>query len=172
MLKYYSTKDTLKILGVCRKTLYNWSKSGKIEYIETPGGWRKYDLSFLNKTHDEEKQKVNICYCRVSSNGQKDSLEKQVATLKEKYPSYLFITDIGSGINFKRKGLCKLIDMALNNEINKIVIAYKDRLCRIGFEMFEYLFKKLNVNLIIENTTENISDITNDILEIMTVYSS
>jgi len=58
MINYYSTKDTLKILGVCRKTLYNWSKSGKIKFITTPGGWRKYDLSYLDKKYMEENKKL------------------------------------------------------------------------------------------------------------------
>ncbi len=62
--------------------------------------------------------------------------------MKDLYPDYKIIEDIGSGINFNRKGIKKIIDLAINNRINKVVVAYKDRLTRFGFELIEDIIKK------------------------------
>jgi excisionase family DNA binding protein len=122
-------------------------------------------------------EKNNICYCRVSSDNQKDDLERQVKYMKEKYPDYLIIKDIGSGINFNRKGLTKIIDMAINNKINKLVIAYRDRLTRFGFEMIERILKVYsNCDIIIENklTLKNKpeDEIVQDVMQILQVFNS
>ena len=172
--QYFSSKETEKRLGVCRKTLQTWSKQGKIKYIRTDGGWRKYDLlGYLKENNLNER--IKICYCRVSSYGQKEDLDRQAAYLSEKFPNHTIIKDIGSGINFKRKGLLKIIELAISNELAELVISYKDRLCRIGYELIEFILAKYsNTKIIIENsefkTPEH--DITKDLLEILTVYSS
>ena len=102
-------------------------------------------------------------------------MQIQVNFLKEKYPTYEIIPDIGSGINFKRSGLKRLIKLAISNEINEVIVTYKDRLCRIGYDLIEYIFKEYsNAKIIIENKIEkNINEeITEDLIEIITVYSS
>jgi putative resolvase len=118
---------------------------------------------------------MNVCYCRVSSYDQKLDLERQVVVLSNKYPTYTIIKDIGSGINFKRKGFIQLIDLAIQGKLGILVINYKDRLCRIGYDLVEYILKKYsNTKIIIENTIEksNTEEITSDLIEIITVYSS
>ena len=80
-------------------------------------------------------KKRKICYCRVSSVGQRDDLQRQIEYMKELYPSYEIMYDIGSGLNFKRKNLKKIINLAIANQIDEIVIAYKDRLCRFGYDL-------------------------------------
>lgn len=172
--KYYSSKLVCEKLGICRKTLQNYAKDGKIDFILTEGGWRKYDLENYLSKHDLI-QKVKICYCRVSSYDQKEDLIRQVEYLRNKYPEHDIISDIGSGINFKRKGLLKLIDLAIKNQLGELVISYKDRLCRIGYDLLENIFKTYsNTNIIIENaeTKTTTQEITEDLLEIITVYSS
>jgi len=174
MSEYISVKESCKILGVCARTLHNYAMEGKIDYIRTHGNWKKYNIrKYLKDNGCSEKKK--ICYCRVSSADRKDDLERQIKSLTEKYPKYEIISDIGSGINFKRKGLQKLIEMAIDGKLSKLVINYKDRLCRIGFELLEFIFTKYSqTKIIIENESEkNINDeITNDLIEIVTVYSS
>lgn len=171
---YYSSKETCKKLGICRKTLQNWANEGKIKYIRTEGDWRKYDLdSYLNENN--LLPKVKVCYCRVSSYDQKEDLVRQVSYLTQKYPSHEIIKDIGSGINFKRKGLLKLIDLAIENKLEELVITYKDRLCRIGYDLLEHILKTYShTNIIIENIESKSSsqEITEDLIEIITVYSS
>lgn len=174
MTKYYSSKETCEILGICRKTLQNWANKNKIKFIRTEGGWRKYDLdNYLNKNSLNEK--IKVCYCRVSSYDQKEDLARQVSYLTSKYPQYEIIKDIGSGINFKRKGLLKLIDLAIENKLEEVVITYKDRLCRIGYNLLEHIIKSYsNAKIIVENLENKSSsqEITEDLIEIITVYSS
>lgn len=178
MKKYYSSKESCKILGICRKTLQTYANNNKIKYIRTEGGWRKYDVESylnLNTINDQEVLKIKVCYCRVSSYEQKEDLERQINYLTEKFPNHLIIKDIGSGINFKRKGLLKIIDLAVENKLDELVITYKDKLCRIGYELLEHILVKYsNTNIIIENKEEKQTSqqVTEDLIEIITVYSS
>ena len=95
--------------------------------------------------------------------------------MKERYPNHEIISDIGSGINFKRKGLIKIIDYALEGNLEQLVIAYKDRLCRIGYDLIEYLLLKYSDTEIIldsEKIETLEEEISNDILQIINVYSA
>ena len=189
-------KETAKILGAHQQTLYRWEKKGLIKTIRSPGGKRfynvrkyieenktknigttkikidennQYDNKKLNKSEDRE----NICYCRVSSSGQKDDLERQIKYMKRKYPNYKIIKDIGSGINFNRRGLNHIIDLAIEGKINKVVVSYKDRLTRFGYELIERIIKEYS-NGTIEvinniNKTKN-EEIMLDMLQIMNVF--
>ncbi len=118
-----------------------------------------------------------IGYCSVSSNKQKDDLDRQVENVKTymyaKGYSFEIITDIGSGINYKKKGLNQLIEYITNNEVEKIVILYKDRLLRFGFELIENLCSNFNTSIeIIDNTikTEE-QELVEDLIQIITVFS-
>ena len=176
--EFVNMKVAKKILGLSISTLRNYEKEGKIECIKTENGWRKFNVKkYLldNKIKVKDEIKKNYIYCRVSSYDRKEDLQRQVDYLKNKYPTYEVITDIGSGINFKRKGLKKLIKIAIANELNEVVVTYKDRLCRIGYDLIEFIFKDYsNAKIKIENIKEkNINEeITEDLIEIITVYSS
>ena len=144
---YVSSKEASEKLGVHFQTLRNWDREGKIKTIRSPGGKRFYDIkSFLEETdkdkdkkdkdkdkiEEEKNQRKKICYCRVSSYSQKEELMHQVDYMKLKYPEHEILTDIGSGINFNRGNLKKIINFGIKNNLEELVIAYKDRLCRIG----------------------------------------
>ena len=90
------------------------------------------------------------------------------------YPDYEIITDIGSGLNFKRKGLERIIDMAIKGEIKELVITYKDRLARFGYDLIEMILRKYSNALIkiiyqTEKQTNN-EELVKDIISIMNVY--
>jgi predicted site-specific integrase-resolvase len=199
MNKYVGKKEALKILGMSAMTLLKMEKENKIEIIKTIGGHRKYNVEkFINdnkkesekiektenvkKEKDEEKEsnkkkeRKNICYIRVSTVGQKSDLEHQKAYMKGKYKDYEIIEDIGSGINFNRKGLKKIIKLGINGNINKLVVAYKDRLTRFGFELIEEIIKEYsNGEIIIENDKkikEPEEELVYDVLEILNVYTA
>jgi len=131
---------------------------------------------FLQKNGQQidYKLKRNFCYCRVSSHKQKEDLKNQVKYMKDKFPTYEIIKDIGSGLNFNRSGLNKLLEMAINGEINEIVVAYKDRLARFGYELIENIVNKYsNGKIIVLNKEEEktpLEEISKDILAIMNVY--
>ena len=172
--EYVNSATARKKLGVCNRTLRTWANQGKIDHILTEGGWRKYNINKYLKVNDKLDKK-KICYARVSSYDRKEDLARQISYLTVKYPDHEIIKDIGSGINFKRKGLRKIIDLAINNELDEVVITYKDRLCRIGYEMLEYIFEKYSkAKIVIENKEFKLphQEITEDLIEIITVYSS
>ena len=189
--KYYAPKEASEKLGVHFQTLRNWEKEGKIKCIRSPGGKRFYDLDdFLKKYENKDKNiiksedkindlKINlkrkICYCRVSSNSQKTELENQIKYMSLKYPEYELLYDIGSGINFNRTNFKKILNYAIKNELESLVISYKDRLCRIAYELIENILKEyLNCEIIIENNEEQSpeEELIDDMLQIVTVFSS
>lgn len=186
---YYTRAEAINILGIHYHTIRNLRLEGKIETIKVGKrnlyNVKKYlkDNVINNNILNEEQELDNsinirkkICYCRVSSHGQKKELDNQIEFMKSKYPDYELLSDIGSGINFKRKNLLKIIDYAVNNELEEIVIAYKDRLCRIAYELLEFLFTKYsNTKITIINNDENKSpekEVTDDLIQIITCFSS
>ena len=172
--KYTTSKFAQSKIGVTNRTLRTWAIAGKIDFIMTEGGNRRYNIDKYMKDNNLTVKK-KICYARVSSYDQKEDLETQITFLTDKYPDYEVIKDIGSGINFKRKGLQKLIELAINNELDEVVVSYKDRLCRIGYEIIEFIFEKYSkTKITIINSTNRSpnEEITNDLIEIITVYSS
>ena len=118
--------------GVSAPTLRKWADTGVINSIRTPAGQRLFDLTSLDKGYRRK-----ICYCRVSSASQKDALLSQVRYLLEAFPEHGVIKDVGSGLNWKRKGFTYLLDAVLRGDVGEVVVAHKDRLCGFGFELFE-----------------------------------
>jgi len=176
---YLSPKKTCEILGVYYKTLYKWEKDGKIDVIRTPGGKRFYNVEkYIRENiniNQNSKERIKICYCRVSTYNQKDDLVRQITYMKIKYPTHIIIKDIGSALNFKRKGLKKIIDYAINGEIGELVIAYKDRLCRFGYELIEYLINEYSNGKIIILNQENMSpteEMPKDLVSIINIFSA
>jgi predicted site-specific integrase-resolvase len=194
MNKYIGGKQTCEILGVHMQTLYNWEKEGKIETIRhSEKGKRFYNVEkYLNdnkkktnkdiekeidETSNNENKKLNICYIRVSTISQKDDLERQREYMIKKYKDYDIIEDIGSGINFNRRGLRRIINLAITGKINKLVVAYKDRLTRFGFELIEDLIKEYSNGLLIidndkEYKKEPEEELVYDVLQILNVYTA
>ena len=190
MEEFVSGLKASEILGVHQRTLYLWDKKKIIDTIRTPGGKRLYNVkkylssieknksnvSYVNNPSINSKfiNKNNYIYARVSSIGQKEDLERQIKLLSNLYPDYKIITDIGSGMNLNRKGLRKIIDEAINNNINEIVIAYKDRLCRFGYELIEDIIKKYSNGkiIIIEDIKkkEIKEELVDDVLQIMNIF--
>ncbi len=172
--KFVKGGEASRIVGVSQQTLRIYADEGKIKSIRTPGGTRLYDITgYVERGNNKDELKV--CYCRVSSHGQKSDLERQVKYMELKYPGYEIIRDVGSGINFKRPGLRKIIDYAISGKLKKIVVSYKDRLCRIGYDLIEHILVQYShTEIVIDHESpESINEeIANDILEIVTVYSA
>ena len=172
--KYVPRKVVTEKLGIHYQTVNNLVKRNEIEVIKI-GTKYGYNLEkYIKDNNIGISNKKKICYCRVSSEKQKDDLERQITFMKEKYPSYEIITDIGSGLNFKRKGLLKIINMAINDEIDELVVAYKDRLARFGYELIEIILKEhSNAEITVINKQEEKTkeeELTEDIISIMNIY--
>ena len=153
-MKYYSAKTVTKILGVTAQTLRNWDKENKLKptYVKS-NGYRYYSEESILAYTQERKTKKNlnvIGYTRVYKENeielskQKENIEKY---LKEKYEHYEIIEDIGSGINYNKPGLLKLIEKINKKEVDVIVVLYKDRLLRFGFELVEHFASLNNVKI-------------------------
>ena len=180
-MKYYSSKDVTKILGVTAQTLRNWDKEGKLKPSYTKSnGYRYYSEDVILSYTQERKTKkdVNVVlYARVSYKEQQDDLERQISNLKEyakdKYEKYDVISDIGSGINYENPGLKKLIEMINKKQVDVIVVLYKDRLLRYGFELVEYFAKLNNVKIeVIDKIDKNQDEeLVEDLVQIITVFS-
>lgn len=151
--------------------------------VITKGGTRYYSDTqlnqYLNKSVKENKKQLPIVlYARVSTKNQSNDLQRQIENLKNyacsKGYNFEIIQDIGSGINYKKQGLQNLIKKINNKEISKVVILYKDRLVRFGFELIQYLCELNDVEIeIIDNTTiSKEQELTDDLVQIITVFAN
>lgn len=168
-----------KTVGVTTTTLRRMHQSGELipAHISN-GGTRYYSTEQLKLFQSSNNERIVIGYCRVSTPSQKDDVETQVQNVK----SYMYakgykfdiIKDIGSGINYKKKGLKELINRIENNEVSKVVILYKDRLIRFGFELIEYLCEINNVEIEVIDNSEcsKEKELTDDLIQIITVFAN
>jgi len=174
---FVTTREAKKTLGVTDTTLRGWADTGLIPSIRTPKGQRLYNVGrFLGSQNQKEdnKEQQKICYCRVSSASQKDDLHRQVLFMSQAFPDHKIITDIGSGINFRRKGLTTLLDIACKGLVSQVVVAYRDRLCRFAFELVERVLSNHQVKLLVLNqsleSSEN-GELAEDLLAIINVFN-
>ena len=163
--KYYSIHEFSKIIGVSAQTLRNWDSNGKLHpHHTTTSGYRYYSDEQLSQVMNvKPRNRITIGYCRVSSHKQKDDLEQP----------FEIISDIGSGIDYKKKGLRELIKRISQNQVEKVVVLYKDRLLRFGFELVEYIASLYNCEIeIIDNTEKSEQrELVEDLVQIITVFS-
>ena len=180
MSKYYSINEFSKILGVSAQTLRNWDANGKLHPHHTStNGYRYYSHEQLNQVMNVKPNlnRITVGYCRVSSHKQKDDLERQIENVKTyliaKGQPFEIISDIGSGINYKKKGLKELMKLITQNKVEKVVVLYKDRLLRFGFELVEYIASLYNCEIEIMDNTEKTEqqELVEDLVQIITVFS-
>lgn len=173
-INYVRPRVAATRLGVNTKTLERWLSEGKIEGVFTKGGQRRYNLdSIISPGLTESTTRKTILYARVSSRSQKTDLEQQVQFLKSHYPTAELITDIGSGLNFKRKGLQALLESVLSDDVGLVVVAHKDRLCRFGFDLIAWLASRAKTEILVLNKA-NLSperEMVEDVLAIIHIFS-
>ncbi len=170
----WSPRDLANKFGVSTETLRLWENKGRIKATKTKGGHRRYVFIDTNDS-TEESSKRKIIYARVSSFKQRNDLERQVKLLQSEYPTFEIIKDIGSGINFKRRGLVSILESVFRNEVQTVVVAHKDRLCRFGFDLLQQIFKSFGTSLVIlsnDGFKEPIRELAEDLLSIVTVFSA
>ena len=173
--------EAAKILGVSIETLRRWEQAGKIKSERTPNGHRRYDTSKLIRTSNTPaaESRKTIAYARVSSHDQKEDLERQKKVLEMYCASqgwqFEILSDLGSGMNYQKKGLKKLILEVLSAQVGRLVITHKDRLLRFGAELIFSICAAKEVEVVIINKGEDTSfeeDLAKDVLEIITVFSA
>lgn len=183
--KYVSGKIAKEILGVNSNTLRRWADTDKIHFIRSSEkGKRLYDIrSFCGYKETEKNESITYvtnasnkkrtyCYCRVSTRAQADDLQRQVSKLRGEYPNAVIIQDIGSGINWKRKGLLTLIQEVKEQKVERVVVEYRDRLCRFAFELLEHIFEIYQTPIVVLNKRNEVNgELAEDIISIIHVYS-
>jgi len=172
-----SISEAAKLKGVSTQTLRRWEASGKLIPERTPTGHRRYDLSQLMGIKQELS--FTVGYARVSIHEQKEDLSRQVEVLELFCASngwqVEIIKDLGSGLNYSKKGLKRLINLITDNKVERLVITHKDRLLRFGSELIFSLCEIFGTEVVIINRTEDSSfeeDLAQDVLEIITVFSA
>ena len=157
MDKLYNISEAAKYLSVSASTLRRWEREGKLIPERTQGGQRRYPLSLLepNFKNSSPRDKLTVAYGRVSSHDQKSDLERQKQLLEmyctSKGWQFEILSDLGSGMNYNKKGLKKLINYILRGEIGRLVITHKDRLLRFGAELIFSICELKNVEVVIVN---------------------
>ncbi len=174
--------EAADFLGVSKQTLRRWESEGRLIPDErTAGDRRRYDLARLRpeQFHEPDVQRKTIAYARVSSHDQKADLERQKQVLElycaRQGWTFEVIADLGSGVNYHKKGLKKLLVAVIDGQIGRLVITHKDRLLRFGAELVFAICEAKNVEVVILNQGEDTTfeeDLAKDMLEIITVFSA
>ena len=150
-----TAKEVLRVLQITRQTLTKYVKEGKLKVTVKGNGRYDYDADSVYKMLNKDIERKTYLYARVSTSKQKKDLEHQVQLLKSfcfqnGYIIHGIYQDIANGIRFeKRNQFFDMLDEILAGKVNRVIITYKDRLSRVGFELFTYLFKKYGCEIVV-----------------------
>jgi predicted site-specific integrase-resolvase len=181
--KWRKMGDACKFLGVQAGILRKWDKDGFIKTIRTPGNMRLFDITSINPSGSiteirKKEQPSVILYARVSSAKQSQDLERQKTFLQENLPDkysghpIIEVSDVGSGINFKRKGLLRILGLVKENRVSTIVVASRDRLARFGWELIEWMCTSYGTQIVVLDSEDNTpeAELGKDLMAIVQVY--
>lgn len=173
------------LLGVSKGTLRRWEREGKLlPSMRTLGNHRRYCLSelrllFLNEP-TQDKKELTVAYARVSSDDQKEDLKRQEEVLKTELKKIgqktELISDLGSGMNFKKRGLSKLLTLLLEGRVETLILTHKDRLLRFGSDLIFLICSHVGTKVVIlDDHAQSKSDeeiFAADVIELITVFSA
>ncbi len=174
-------KEVLNLLQISRKTLHVYAMNGRIRYTVMPNKMYNYNEEDVYRILNKDIKRKTVIYARVSTAKQKNDLQNQIQQLKQ----WCFMngntisaiySDIASGISFeKRKGFFEMLDEIMNHMVEKVIVTYKDRLSRVDFELFNYLFQKFRTEIVvvseIGNTKLDSEEVFGDIVSMLHCYS-
>ena len=173
--KYVASRKAAAYYDCDPRTLTNWADKGLVPVRLTPGGQRRYAIPIKDAPRKKEQApRTKYCYCRVSTQKQRDDLARQEAAMRAEYPDHKLVSDIGSGINFKRPGLLTILESAMRGEVEELVVAHRDRLARFSIELIEWILRKHRVTLVVQHQTMDSSpeaELAEDLLAVVTVFA-
>ena len=174
-------KEVLNLLQISRKTLHVYSKDGKIRYTVMPNKQYDYNEEDVYKILNKDVKRKTVLYARVSTHKQKNDLQNQIDQMKQwcfmnGFTINAIYSDISSGLSFeKRKGVFEMLDEIMNNKVEKVVVTYKDRLSRVGFELFSYLFRRFRTEIVVisevGSTKLDSEEVFGEIVSMLQCYS-
>ncbi len=147
--EYITPAKAARTLGVHPQSLRRWEKEGLLKAYRTPGGQRRFLKIEVERFSGREQATRTVLYARVSTSSQRDSLERQSEYLRQRYPEAECICEVGSGLNFKRKKLLSILQRVMQHDIQRVVVAHPDRLCRFGFELVRWLCEQNECELMV-----------------------
>lgn len=176
--QWIQQKEARQILGFAPSTLRAWAEKGILKSKKSPTGRfmfsRKSIQDIVSINSPSYKNRKKIVYCRVSSRGQMEDLARQRAYMESLYPDHILVQDIASGINWKRKGLETILELAIQGNLEELVVAHKDRLSRFAFDFIKSTLEKCGATVIVLDSGENKSteqELAEDLLSIVHIYS-
>jgi len=175
-------KEVCRRLGVSYSTLSRWVREGRIRAIRTAGGKYRVPESEVRRVAEGlpvSKEIRAVIYARISSSDQKSDLERQIQYLTEYCASKGYrvidvLSDVASGLKTDRKSLMKLFDYVVNRQVDVVVVAYRDRLTRFGFDYLEHFFKQYGVRVEVafgEEPKDAYQELVEDLIEIITSFA-
>src|SRR6185437_3802982 len=176
---FIAGRQIRRFIQVSDTYLKQLADSRLLEYITTEGGHRRYAYKkYLRKTSEavcETGKKRKIIYARVSSRSQIVELGNQIEYLRRRYPTHEIISDIGSGLNYKRKGFKTILESAICGDLEEVVVTFQDRFIRFGFDMFSFMFKRLsNAKIVVSRANDKSisseTELCEDLITVINVY--
>jgi len=179
MDEMYRTGQAARLLGVHPHTLRRWSDEGRIHCVQL-GKERRFPASEIRRLRGEQNENSCILYGRVSGHSQKDDLKRQMETLRawaqDNCPDAQIteINDIGSGLNARRKGLQHMFTLVQQRQVRMVVVTFKDRLTRLGFEYIQAMCESYGVDVVVLNGDEDKTpeqELVDDLIAIVTSFA-
>ena len=152
-MAWISIGKVAELFGVTTQSIRDWTKQGKLSARRTLGNHRRYNLEEIEqKLGIESENKTTILYSRVSAHDQKEDLLRQKQELKnyseeQQICNFIEISEIGSGLNYEKRGLKKLLKLVLSGKVKRIIVSYKDRLMRFASQILEQVCVAQNVEI-------------------------
>lgn len=176
-MSYVKANKAAAFYDVSIPTLRRWAAEGKIKAKRTNGGHLLYHCEEPVLVQPREKiqtrNRKRIIYARVSSSKQLPDLQNQKLFLQQRHPEHILIEDVGSGVNFNRKGLKQILRMLFKGDVEEVVVANRDRFARIGFDFFKWIFESFDASLrSLDTGGVDESDVSSELLEIITHYTA
>ena len=166
---YVASRKAVAMLGLHPQTLRRYADQGRIPHYRNSAGQRLYDVdAYLRGTSEP----AVICYCRVSSAKQRGDLNRQVAQMRERYPSAEIVADVAGGLNWQRRGLLAILERLHGGDKLTLVVAHRDRLARFGFELIQWLVQQNGGSVVVLNQSDASpeSELTEDLLAILHTF--
>ncbi|MUH00918.1 IS607 family transposase [Scytonema sp. UIC 10036] len=175
--EWLNSSQAANLIGCHAQSIRRWEKEGKIKAYRTPGGQRRFKRSEVEQLTGIAigiVQLRTVCYGRVSTSSQRDDLDRQIEFLSARYPEAEIISEIGSGLNFRRRKFIAILKRIVSGDIQCLVVAHPDRLCRFGFDLVQWLCAEFNCELVVQGNRKLSpeQELITDMLSIVHCFSS
>jgi excisionase family DNA binding protein len=175
--EWLNSSQAANLIGCHAQSIRRWEKEGKIKAYRTPGGQRRFKRSEVEQftgLATESHQKRTVCYCRVSTSSQRDDLDRQIDLLGTRYPEAEIFGEVGSGLNFRRHKFIAILKRVVSGDIQRLVVAHPDRLCRFGFDLIEWLCTEFGCELVVldDRKFSPQEELALDVISIVACFSS